>query len=526
MGKRVVELALAIAIAGGLIVASAPRAGACSCSAVGADWLLAQTDVGFVGTVSSIDVIDRDDARFVFEIEAWLHGDLDDPTVEVQTSGDSASCGLEVGLGATAAVFARRDSGVITAGLCSTMRGDEALEQLGERELSGGVSSVAVPLSSPRATVGLLDEGGDVIGLAGRGSAEDALTLVSCPGGRTVVAVGADDAEIIDLSTGESEVVEVPLAPRDEIVTDVRCDQPDGAAVRLLVRGFAPESLEVRDLRGSGAPLDLPAEGDRPAQLVEGGALAVPPLGDGNAELIFVGEDGSTRDLGRVTAPTSWYDSVAIAPDGRRAVANLVDDRGAVRLAVLDLPGGEVVASIAVDAPQWPVSWTEPDRIVAAALPDANQYRYALQVLDASLRPVGVVEGWEDDDAVSAAGRVWGDGAFGLLAAPVPSAAAFSVDDLVDVTVGLPAALDEPLTVAAMTLPPLVEPREPGGASPPASSDMVTSTAPKVADGPSSGPGGDGGGAGAAPLLVVGLVIVVAIGGLVLVRRGRGAAGG
>lgn len=112
-------LLLAACVAAGLAAsASAPEpAGACSCVPPDPEALLAQADGAFTGRLLGRDLRGDREAVHRFAVERALKGTLP-PTVDVWSSADGASCGLELGEGQRIGLVLSREGGRWRSGLC------------------------------------------------------------------------------------------------------------------------------------------------------------------------------------------------------------------------------------------------------------------------------------------------------------------------------------------------------------------------------------------------------------------------
>ncbi len=132
MTRTIPRALLVVALAAMSLHLGTQSALGCSCMEPDAADLLANSDAAFVGTLVAVPdqpaigaISSADQVPYVFEIQTVYKGELDTP-ITVYSSRDSASCGLEVGLGNSATLFVDQSDDGWRGSLCSTM-GPEAL---------------------------------------------------------------------------------------------------------------------------------------------------------------------------------------------------------------------------------------------------------------------------------------------------------------------------------------------------------------------------------------------------------------
>ena len=99
---------------------------------------------------------DDDEGMFRFDVESWLMGDLDAPTIDVVSAADGSSCGIEVLVGTRAALFLTREGGRWRGSLCATLDADATLDAI---EAGGGAGA---PVLTPRPPVTDAPNAGEV----------------------------------------------------------------------------------------------------------------------------------------------------------------------------------------------------------------------------------------------------------------------------------------------------------------------------------------------------------------------------
>jgi hypothetical protein len=139
MMRRVAALGLVLGVLVGLGVLTAGPAAGCSCAATTPAGSYAGADVVFAGTVVDAGAAVTDSAAIVavvFDVTDVRKGQVG-PRVGVLTAASDASCGLGLGTGQRAVIFAKRSGGVLTAGLCG---GVAPIDTLGRLPRAPGAS--------------------------------------------------------------------------------------------------------------------------------------------------------------------------------------------------------------------------------------------------------------------------------------------------------------------------------------------------------------------------------------------------
>lgn len=153
--RRPARLLALVLIGVGAVAVPGARAHACSCAAATPFELASSADAAFVGTLTGADR-DEDEGMFRFDVESWLMGDLDAPTIDVVSAADGSSCGIEVPVGTRAALFLTREGGHWRGSLCATLDADATLDAV---EAGGGPGE---PVLTPRPPVAAAPNGAEV----------------------------------------------------------------------------------------------------------------------------------------------------------------------------------------------------------------------------------------------------------------------------------------------------------------------------------------------------------------------------
>ena len=123
---RGLQLSFVLLLVAGVLVAGAP-AGACSCAEMDLGSRLPEADGAFVGTYVDRDPLSDGRAAWTFVVERVVKGPFG-PTAIVRTSGDGASCGIELFDGPRAGLLLdRSNDGVWESSLCQQVPPNELL---------------------------------------------------------------------------------------------------------------------------------------------------------------------------------------------------------------------------------------------------------------------------------------------------------------------------------------------------------------------------------------------------------------
>ena len=506
------RVVVAGAVVVGSVVLAAPAAHACSCALLAPEWFPANTDVGFVGTVTAVEPVGEDGSaeELTFDVELWLNGDFGEAEVTVRTGLD-CSAGLRVGQ--RRAVFARADGAVLRGGdLCSTFDADHVLAAVGALEFPGGLAHLLVPVTSPRGSLAVVDRDGVVLGYRGPGVAQGPRQVGRCPGGRRAVVVYGRHADVVDLTTLEVERIDLGVGEDGVGIAGVRCDDEQAASVRLVVGQFPNAAFAVWQLRSLEVLTELAGE-QGPPVLVADGVLAFEASGP-----VVLGDDGSRRPIPDVVDP--WRsERIVVSPDGDRILVNRLGDP--VELSVIDVATGEIVASSPVGPARVLMPWVESGRVVNSGGDPPDLSPPGLEIRDAAtLEVVATVGPFRPGTAVLDGDLVWGGEEGSLVRADLDSGRAMFLDTTPAIPFGEPLVLPAPIELAPERMNALLVPRPPTAVESTATtSPSETSTTTTTS--PSETPRADGSGRpiGTITTLAAGIAGVALIGVFVARRR-------
>jgi hypothetical protein len=466
-------LLVVVLAAAALVLPSPPPAAACSCARFDVREELARVDGAFVGFLIARESPQPVDGvyssatkvRYHFRVERVVRGDVPPETVDVWSSADGASCGLETGPGQRIGLLLRREGDRWTSSLCSQTDPDVLIRAGEPLPPPPGRAPPAVVVGTTHGPGRMvsLDGFGRVIAYGGGdGLATD---IAFCPGGDRLAEAysppyGGPSSEgpgVAVRTAGSLEVVWERLigadgGPGDALVADIACTDRDGGTVLVLaVRHVYTETTT----RHHALIMSFGRHGE-PDVVWQGDATTGTLTADGHTAYLNGGADGqelqlvdlanpggpATRTLGRLPAGTG---TLTIGPDGRylAGVTTYEYWSGAgspppAKAVVVDLsasPAGVGEADLAASYGQYSTAvWSDPDRIVFAPRWEGQPVR----VLDRSLREIAR---W--DGLAASHGTVVGDTFVGLdgpevVVAPVSGGPATGWADLES---GLPGAI-------------------------------------------------------------------------------------
>lgn len=400
--RSAVVLLLAFTIA----LASAQTAHACSCALGDPRDALHRADAAFVGTLVERTEVNEQTSIFTFEVEIAVKGALA-AEVDVRSSSNGASCGLEVGFGQRIGLFLDgADDGAWTSGLCSQIDPD-ALVQAGQ------------PLPPPnglgpvRFVVGgnlgenrmmTLDRMGRTLGYdEGEGWTQD---VHVCPGSTRVLEAAAVGrrAQLVVRELPSLDVVgTVTLAgSRRPWVPQAGCLSSDGE--RLLAFERHKAEYWLHQVTGSadhvvwhGHVRDVVIE-DGHAYVIDGLELSEVNLRDGRLEPL--------------ASLPAHVQRITISPDGAR-IAGLVFGRSQPaqtpsRVLSLRVADGRMKSFELSHFAFGDVVWVDSRTI--AYLPGGSDDRHAWLLDARTMRSVGGFDGWYAAESVVLGGVVFGIG--------------------------------------------------------------------------------------------------------------------
>jgi hypothetical protein len=315
------SLLMAFLLAGTWIVVSAEDSWACSCAVGEPRDALAESDAAFVGTLierseggPSIPYYGDRVATFRFEVSDDLKGNLEEE-IEVVTSADGASCGLEVGEGTSVGLFLTwANDGVWTSGLCSQIEPDVLLRAAAPLPEPDGVGPIRLIVGGNFGEVRVmsLDQAGRTLAYGfGEGDVYD---IDVCPGGEWMVE------SVSHSGVGSLVVRDVGTLAAVREVAIVETEFPSIYVVDCLDR--TGERLAAMDDVGPNLRVHV-VDGDRVETVFEGpGRSWGNALGPGYAEIVLRG-----GKFGRVDLGTGEFRSIVqlpahtagarLSPDGR-----------------------------------------------------------------------------------------------------------------------------------------------------------------------------------------------------------------
>lgn len=177
-----------------LIVLSATPAQACSCAPLDPRSALPGADAAFVGALVSEKrgLLGPGSTTFTFRVEQTVKGSLGDE-VDVQSSSNGASCGLEVVRGQRIGLLLYRDGGNWMSNLCWQADPDALLRAAGPLPVPDGSGPIRFAVGGKFGGIRLLalDKKGRTLGYgAGEGTV---LRLSVCPGSRRMAEMVRGD---------------------------------------------------------------------------------------------------------------------------------------------------------------------------------------------------------------------------------------------------------------------------------------------------------------------------------------------
>ena len=390
-----------------LVLATAQAAHACSCAPGDPRDALHRADGAFVGTFVGRTEVDDQTAIYSFEVETAVKGTIG-ATVDVRSSSNGASCGLEVGIGQRIGLLLdTAEDGEWTSGLCSQIDAEVLLQ-------------AAQPLPPP-------DGVGPVRFVVGGNLGENRLMALDRKGRTLGYGAGEGDAKDVDVCPGAARVLEAVVVHRKAQLVLRELPSLDVVRTITLVETGRPWLPHAACLRGNGGRL-LAFERHRAEywlhevtgstdHVVWHGHARDVTIQDGRAFVI----DG--RDLfevnvrsgvlGLVAPVPAHVQGVTISPDGAM-VAGFVFGPG---YGVAQAPSRVVSVRIAdgvtrdfqlTDYALGDVVWVDTGTI--AYLPGGSDDQHAWLLDARTMRSVGGFDGWYAVESVVLGGTAFGIG--------------------------------------------------------------------------------------------------------------------
>jgi hypothetical protein len=407
------RLALTLAAAAAALCLGVESAHACSCVRLDARQGLSSADAAFVGTLlerrpepappPTGPAVPIGRAIFTFRVDEAVKGALGE-SVEVWSSGSSASCGLEVAVGQQIGLFLRRDGTRWTSGLCWQVRPAalrEAARPLPEPDGRGPVRFL-VGGGFGGARLLALDAQGRTLGYgAGSGST----TLLSiCPRGRRAVEiVGTDPARAAVRDVRTHRILREVSLPRGGTPASVFCGDERAENVYVFARPTQTGSSAI--LHVGPAATTVLYEGSGQAAAFRGN-VAYLSAGDRGRELVRVNlRSGKRKSL---VGTRFGIAHLAVSPSGKRIVGVEVSEGSRpvrARLTLVELARSRPKArSVSLPALSFygDLAWLDEARIAVFS------YREFADVFDTRLRRVGRLRGWDAHDSLVAGRFAYG----------------------------------------------------------------------------------------------------------------------
>ena len=466
--RRVLLVLLLTAAA--LFAPSLPHAKACSCAAYDVRERLAEVDGAFVGRLIAHDeptavggvYSSATQVRYRFSVERPVKGEIPSGTIEIWSSADGASCGLETPVGQRAGLLLERDGDRWTSGLCMQSDPDVLIRAGQPLPPPDGEPPPAVLVGTTHGPGRMvsLDGLGRVIAYGGGdGIVND---IAFCPGGTRVAEAysppssnqsSAGPGVAVRTSHRLEVVWERPIGadggPSDATIADVACADRDGGTVLVLAVRHVYTETTVRH-----HALILAIAGQKePDVLWQGEATTGTLSADGRTAYLNGGAEGrdlqlvdladpsaAVRTLGRLPAGTG---SLTIAPDGRRLAGvttyeywsgSSLPPARAVAVNLAASPATVSEAELGAYGYYRMALWSG-DRIVFGPAWAGEQ---PVRIFDTDLKPLDSWSGWGASHATIVGDRMVGLAGPKVVTAPVATGPA---SEWADLESGVPGAV-------------------------------------------------------------------------------------
>lgn len=402
----------------------APRpASACSCMQLDPTTGLSQYPAAFVGTLVEVEgqvgaVLSSDaDTIYRFEVEDWVKGDLGE-FVDIHSSANGASCGIEVGIGNRAGIFVSVRDGQYTSSLCETIDADVLLTGAEPLEVGApGPGRLLVSGSIGGFSYVVLNGDGEIV--AGVNGPEDAdpfdqpWQFSTCPGGNVLVEQWSRWLIVRDLSD-LSIIRQVDLGDYAETTSfsSTRCMSDDGSQILLAGEEWSGNNSANRVFtvsEGLEAGAELPlgqthlGQGFVVIQDHENRAVSVVDTASQKATTVHT--------IAR-SGPDEYIDvsAIAIAPDDTKfAIAEVdYDGPGGANSTLLFFGAdGTALGRTELRGETWWIYWVDTETIVVNTSGEDGNSATLMGIEDDAVEVKQELKGWQASSPVGIDGRLY-----------------------------------------------------------------------------------------------------------------------
>lgn len=384
---------------------------------------LAEYPAAFVGTLVEVEgqigaAFSSDaDTIYRFEVEQWVKGDLGE-VVDIHSSANGASCGIEVGVGNRAGIFVSEQDGHFASSLCATIDADVLLA--GSEPLAVGAPGPGRLLVS--GNIGgynyvILNEDGEIV--AGVNGPDDAdpfdqpWQFSVCPGGNTLVEQWSRWLIVRDLSD-LSVVRQIDLGDYADTTgfSSIRCMTEDGAEILLAGEDWSGNRSVNRVFKVSESlepSVELPQGQSHLAQHFvvvqdyETRWVTVVDYATSKATTIHTVDRSDPDEYIDVSA-------IAISPDDSKiALAEVGYDGpgGSTSTLLLYGAGGTELGKTEVEGETWWIYWIDPETVVVNAAGENGSRAIVMGIKGDAVEIKEELEGWQGSNPVGIDGRVY-----------------------------------------------------------------------------------------------------------------------